>query len=104
MTTIKNAPGKEGNKIEETRHEDNKFKVQFDIIYKGFFEQPQTMKMLSMRTNIDRANICRYCRELRKSKNIAIFKKAICPITKHPANYWTTNPDLFPISSQLKMF
>jgi hypothetical protein len=37
---------------------DTHFQDQFKIIYDGFYKQPQTMKELSVRTGIDRANIC----------------------------------------------
>tara|TARA_B100000809_G_C14994134_1_gene479088 strand:- start:70 stop:375 length:306 start_codon:yes stop_codon:yes gene_type:complete len=80
------------------------FTDQFNEVYKGFFEQPQSMKMLSIRLNIDRANICWFCRDLRKSERIDIAKKGICEITNRLVNFYTTNPDLFQQSNQLKMF
>jgi hypothetical protein len=83
---------------------DYNFTDQFNKVYKGFFEQPQSMKMLSEKLNIDRANICWFCRNLRKSNKIDIAKKGICKITKRVVNYYTTNPDLFSQSNQLKMF
>jgi hypothetical protein len=83
---------------------DTKFKDQFNKVFKEFYRQPQTMKQVSIRTKIDRANICWYCRKLRKSDNIAPLKKILCPITKHRAILWTTNPDLFPKSNQLNLF
>ena len=80
------------------------FTDQFNEVYKGFFEQPQSMKMLSIRLNIDRANICWFCRDLRKSERIDIAKKGVCKITNRVVNFYTTNPDLFEQSNQLKMF
>lgn len=82
----------------------NQFATQFKQTFEGFFNQPQTMKELSVRVGIDRANICRYCRTMRKAGTIAVIKKTYCSITKHLANVYTTNPVLLPISSQLKMF
>jgi hypothetical protein len=81
-----------------------KFKDQFRKVFKEFFEQPQTMKQVSVKTKIDRANICWYCRKLRKSNNIAAIKKVFCPVTKHRAILWTANPELFPKSNQLNLF
>jgi hypothetical protein len=81
-----------------------KFIDQFSEVYKGFFEQPQSMKMLSIRLKIDRANICWFCRDLRKSNKIDIAKKGVCKITNRVVNFYTTNPDLFQQSNQLKMF
>lgn len=84
--------------------ENNKFKDQLSKVYKGFFKQPQSMKMLSIKLNIDRANICWFCRDLRKSHKIDIAKKGVCKITNRVVNFYTTNPDLFQQSKQLKMF
>ncbi|AQS93881.1 hypothetical protein BXQ17_07335 [Polaribacter sp. BM10] len=83
---------------------DKDLKDQFSKVYKGFFEQPQSMKMLSDKLNIDRANICWFCRELRQNNKIEIAKKGVCKISKRVVNFYTTNPDLFFKSNQLKMF
>jgi hypothetical protein len=83
---------------------DKSLKDQFSKVYKGFYEQPQSMKMLSMKLNIDRANICWFCRALRANDNLDIAKKGFCEITNRVVNYYTTNPDLFVKSNQLKLF
>lgn len=88
----------------EDKAKDKHFRDQFTMVYEGFFKEPQTMKQLSERINIDRANICWYCRDLRESNRIAPYKKGRCPITKHTATYWTTNPELFPQDPQLSLF
>lgn len=80
-------------------------KEQFTRVYDQFFFEPQTMKQLSVRVGIDRANICWYCRDMRRKGKISALKKGICPITKHRATFWTTNPDLFPKQGiQLDLF
>ncbi len=83
---------------------DSHFQSQFKETFEGFFKQPLTMKELSVLYGIDRANICRYCRIMRNNGTIAIFKKAYCSITKHLANKYTTNPELFPNNLQGKLF
>ncbi len=83
---------------------DKKYKTELRIVFDAFFKQPMTMKELSVKYNVDRASICWYCREFRLNNQIAIVKKVYCSITKHLANRYTTNPALFPVSSQLKMF
>lgn len=83
---------------------DKHFIDQFQSIYDGFFKEPQTMKELSVKTGIDRANICWYCRTMRKCQQIAVVKKVKCSITRHLANTYTTNQNLFPNQSQLKLF
>ena len=83
---------------------DSHFQNQFKVVFEGFYTAPQTMKELSVRTGIDRANICRYCKTMRENRSIALVKKAYCSVTKHWAGKYTTNPDLFPIDQQLKLF
>jgi hypothetical protein len=83
---------------------DTRFQAQFQIVFNGFLISPCTMKELSVITGIDRANICRYVRILRIAGKIAIHKKVFCSITRHKANSYTTNPELMPVSKQLKLF
>jgi hypothetical protein len=84
--------------------EDKKIKDQFKRVFEGFFKEPQSMKMLSVKLKIDRANICWFCRDLRKENKLGIVKRGVCAITKQRVNYYTTNPELFPISKQTKLF
>lgn len=79
-------------------------KNQIEIVFKCFFNRPQTMKEASINTKIDRANICYYIAKFRKANKVAVIKSVICPITKHKANLITTNPNLFPTTTQLKLF
>ena len=53
------------------------------------------MKMVEVDTGIDRANICRYVRTLRKSDKIAKDKTELCVITKHRDGYLKNNSKLF---------
>ena len=83
---------------------DNGFEAQKKIVFKSFHERPKTMLMVSNETGILRANICRYVAEWRGLSRIGATKKDYCKITKHLADYLTTNPDLFPKSKQLNLF
>ena len=94
----------DSNPLRKTQVKDKHFQTQFKETFEGFYKQPLTMKELSISTGIDRANICRYCRSMRKAGTIAVAKKVYCSITKHLANRYTTNPEMFPNTSQLKMF
>ena len=62
-----------------------------------------TMKMLSVRTGVDRANICRFVARLRETGKIFLVKKGLCLITKFRAGYYTTDPAKAPSPKQLKM-
>lgn len=86
------------------QRKDKQFKDQLQKVYLGFFKEPQSMKMLSIQLNIDRANICWFCREFRKYNQLGIAKKGLCRITKRYVNYYTTNPELIPIDKQTKLF
>jgi predicted transcriptional regulator len=62
-----------------------------------------TASMVAIALNIYRPNVCRHKRKLEKVGLLAESKKGICKITKHRAAYLTTDPDLFPIQSQLNL-
>jgi hypothetical protein len=84
---------------------DKEFKQQLKIVFEAFYSRPATMLMISKETGIYRANICRYVAKYRKQGAIFLIKKGLCPISKHPASFLTTNPELFtPIVEQLKFF
>lgn len=85
--------------------EDTKIKPQMKKVFEAFFGQPKTMLMVEVETGILRPNICRYVSNLRKSKSIEIVRLGVCPISKYPkVQFLTTNPNLFPNSTQLNLF
>jgi hypothetical protein len=73
------------------------FQPQMQRVFAVLYRQPKTMLMVSIETGILRANICRYVAKWEKENRICIVRKGICPISKHRAGFYTTNPDLFPI-------
>ncbi|HET8962478.1 MAG TPA: hypothetical protein VFM99_01175 [Chitinophagales bacterium] len=91
------------NSLLYKQHKDNRYLAQM-IVTEREFLVPQSMKMLAVKTGIDRSNICRYVDTLRKSKKIAVYKRFVCKITKRVVNFYTTNPDLFPQDNQIKLF
>ncbi|MFY7733735.1 MAG: hypothetical protein ACOVSR_09655 [Bacteroidia bacterium] len=72
------------------------FQAQMKRVFTALYRQPKTMLMVSIETGILRANICRYIAEWEKENRICIVRKGICPISKHRAVFFTTNPELFP--------
>jgi hypothetical protein len=72
------------------------FQAQMQRVFAAFYEQPKTMLMVSVETGILRANICRYVAKWEKENRICMVRKGICPISKHRAGFYTTNPELFP--------
>lgn len=72
------------------------FQAQMKRVFAALYRQPKTMLMVSIETGILRANNCRYVAEWEKENRICIVRKSICPISKHRAGFYTTNPDLFP--------
>ena len=72
------------------------FQAQIKKVFAALYKQPKTMLMVSVETGILRANICRYVAELKKKNCIRIVRIGICPISKHRAGFYTTNPELFP--------
>ncbi len=78
---------------------------QIKVIFDAFFEYPKTMKEVDAETNVMRENICRYVSTLRNENRIVLVGYRKCKITGNPkVGTYTTNPDLFPKSNQLKLF
>lgn len=68
-------------------------------------ESPKTTKEADKETGATRENTCFYVRYFRKQKRIALVGHRKCKVTGHDkVGTYTTNPDLFPVSNQLKMF
>ena len=78
---------------------------QLNKVFQSFFDSPKTMKETDKDCGVMRENICRYVRTFRQSKSIVVIRKRYCLVTKHLANEYTTNKDLFPKTSpQLNLF
>jgi hypothetical protein len=78
---------------------------QFNIVFNAFFESPKTMQEVSKETGVMRSNICWYVRDFRNQRIIAMVGYRKCNVTKYgKVGIYTTNPDLFPESNQLKLF
>lgn len=84
------------NSLHKRQGKDKHFEVQMKRVFAALYRQPKTMLMVSIETGILRANICRYVAEWEKENRICIVRKGICPISKHRAGFYTTNPELFP--------
>jgi hypothetical protein len=72
-------------------------KNQLKIVSDAFAEAPATMLMIARRTGIERASICRYVATMRKADQIFHVRKGLCPITRHKANFLTTNEAYRPV-------
>lgn len=78
---------------------------QLNIVFNAFFESPKTMQEVSKETGIMRSNICWYIRDFRNKRIIAMVGYRKCNVTNYgKVGMYTTNPDLFPVSNQLKLF
>jgi len=84
------------NPLQKRQSKDKHFQAQMKRVFKTLYRQPKTMLMVSIETGILRANICRYVSEWEKENRIFLLQKGICPISKHRAGFYTTNPELFP--------
>lgn len=69
--------------------------LQSDRIAGVFNEAALTMKQAAEYTGIDRANICWEVAELREAGRIWPCGRALCPITKHRATFYSTNAEIF---------
>ena len=78
------------------RYNNNSFDLQFKKLDQQFFKGVYTMKQVSIKLDIDRANICRFIAKRKKSNRIYLVRFGICPITKHTGvGFYTTNYDLY---------
>lgn len=80
------------------------FKAQLIKVYNAFKVKPMTMLEADYQTGIMRSNICWYIDDLLEQGSIAMIKKRKCSITGRLVKEFTSNPDLFPKSNQLKLF
>lgn len=78
-------------------HDKDRHFSQLQQVYAAFKERPMTMLECARKTGIERAGVCWYVRDLRKSDRIAVVKHGPCPITHFKAGFLTTDPKLFPV-------
>ena len=83
------------NNSRNNKGKDNNFIEQEKRIFQELHKTPSTMKEVSVRTNIDRANICRYISHFRKRNAVCKTKRVVCSITKRWVWQLSTNPELF---------
>ena len=84
------------NSLHKGQGKSTHFQTQMKQVFVTFYRQPKTMLMVSIETSILRANVCRYVAKWEKQNVIRLARKGICPISKHRAGFYTTNPELFP--------
>jgi hypothetical protein len=78
------------------RYKNNRFDEQSMKFQSEFSKGVYTMKQVSVKTNIDRANLCRWIAKKRKSNSVYLVRRGICPITKcGGVGFYTTNYDLY---------
>jgi len=100
---MKNHLNTSGNSLHNRHIKDNQITDQLKRVFEGFFKCPQSMKMLAVKLNIDRANICWFVRQFRLSNRVGVAKKSKCAITKRIVNFYTTDPLLYANANQLKL-
>jgi hypothetical protein len=88
----------------ESEPKDIKFRAQLHTFYEYLKSNVCTASMVSDAIGISHKNICRYKRQLEKSGVLWQIEKKFCQKTKFKAWYITTNPELRPVSNQLKLF
>ncbi len=72
MINKKNPTGRDGEG-NQNKSKDTYFQVQSQRTFLSFLEYPK-----------------------RKHNHIEVVRKGICPISKHRAGFYTTNPEMFP--------
>jgi len=77
---------------------------QIQKVAEAFRKAPATMLMIARQTGIERAGVCRYVATLRKADQIYFVRKGLCPITRHTANFLTTNEAYRPTLKEWTLF
>ena len=72
--------------------------------FEAFREEPKTMLQVAKETGILRGNICRYVDAFRKHGKIVEVKQDKCPISKHKASFYSTDPKYFQEETQPELF
>lgn len=80
------------------------FENQLKRTYKAFKEKPKTMLQVSIETGIMRASICRHVDYLKKRKKIVVVKQGIDTLTKHKAQFLSTDFKYFPKETEIELF
>ena len=82
------------------QYKGSEIKGQLKEVYKGFYKNPQSLKMSSVKLNIYRRHIYWFCIQFRKSNHLVKFIKGLCKITKWSVNQYKTNTKLLQNQSQ----
>ena len=77
---------------------------QINVVFNAFFEYPKTMKEVYIETGIVRESICRYKKTLILQNRISLICYRKCKVTNRNVGAYSTNPDCFVKSNQLKLF
>jgi len=77
---------------------------ELSAVYEYLQHNIATATMVAVDLDIYRPNLSWRKRALEKTGKLKVVKIGICPVTKHKAAFLTTNPDLFPVKSQLSLF
>lgn len=72
---------------------------QINRVYTAFYQRPRTMFETSRITGVPRANICRLKRRFECAGLLRCSYIGVCPITKHAAGFYTTNPNYYTMSN-----
>lgn len=72
--------------------------------FEAFREEPKTMLQVARETGIMRASICRYVAHFRKINKIAEVRQGRCPVSKHQATFFSTDPQYFKPKTQSELF
>jgi predicted transcriptional regulator len=88
----------------EAETKGTKFRAQLITFYEYLKTNVCTASMVSDAIGISQKNICRHKRHLEKVGLLWQIEKKYCYKSKFKAWNITTNPELMPISNQLKLF
>lgn len=83
---------------------DNQYASQLQVVREYFKVKTASRYMVAIETQVPIQNVCRYVDMLKSNNSIALVRKDYCRISGELVEFLSTNPELFPKDSQLKIW
>ena len=70
--------------------------ILIDFVFEAFYWHEKTVSMVVEETGATRRTVLYYVKKWEKKNCAKVVREGICPVSRRRANFYATNPDLFP--------
>ena len=70
--------------------------ILIDFVFEAFYWHEKTISMVVEETGATRRTVLYYVKKWEKKNCAKVVREGTCPVSKRRANFYATNPDLFP--------